>query len=379
MTMKNARILLIGNYLPDNQQSMLRFAELMYNKLLENDINVEMITPCNVFLRIPLLSGSIKKWLAYIDKYIIFPLQLSWISRKYDLIHICDHSNSLYARFTGNKPTIITCHDMLAIRGAMDDFDACRATKSGRQLQKLILNSFDYADLLVCVSQFTMDDVIKLTGRKKETVTVNHLGLNFNYRILDTETCNHILQTIPGFISNAPYLLNVGSSIARKNREAVIRIFANYRQQVNSNLIFAGAALTNEQRKLAEQLRIKDSIIEIVGPSNEQLLALYNHAQALLFPSIGEGFGWPAIEAQACGCPVVSSQSGSLGEITGKGGAVFDHTDEQGMLNALLRLNNDADFRSTLIEHGLQNLSRFSIDRMIDQYISIYKKLTDNA
>jgi glycosyltransferase involved in cell wall biosynthesis len=377
--MKNLNILLVGNYLPDNQQSMVRFAELLHNKILEQHIQVSLITPCNVFLRLPFLKGSLKKWLAYIDKYILFPVLLRWKVRSYDVVHICDHSNSPYARFTGKIPTIITCHDMLAIRGALNDFEYCPATATGRLLQEWILSSFAYADLLVCDSQFTMDDVLKLTDRDRSTVTVNHLGLNFNYRLMGTEAVTETLASIPGFRQDIPYLLNVGSSITRKNREAVIRIFAQYQQRINAVMVFAGAPLTVEQNMLAEQLGIKDKIIEVLGPSNDQLMALYNRAQALLFPSIGEGFGWPAIEAQACGCPVVSSSSGSLAEITGEGGVVLDYTDEQGMLEALIKISTNDKFRNELIHRGLENMSRFNIDRMIANYISLYKQMTPIA
>lgn len=373
------KILLVGNYLPDTQQSMIRFADLVYNKLLEKNIKVSLITPCNVFLRIPFLKGSLKKWLAYIDKYIFFPVLLSWKIRAYDVVHICDHSNSPYARFTGKKPTLITCHDMLAIRGAMNDFDTCPATVTGQYLQKWILSSFAHADLLICDSQFTMDDVLKLTGRDKNTVNVNYLGLNFNYRIISADAASEILDTLPEFRQDIPYLLNVGSSITRKNREAVIRVFAKYQEHLHAVLVFAGAPLTNDQKKLAEQLGIKNEVVEIIGPTNDQLLALYNRAQALLFPSIGEGFGWPAIEAQACGCPVVSSRSCSLGEITGEGGVVLDHTDEQGMLDALIKIRTDDDFRKKLINLGLQNLSRFNLDQMIERYISLYQQLTSSV
>ncbi len=373
------KILLVGNYLPDNQQSMGRYAELLSDILLEKNIKVSLITPCNVLLRLPFLTGSLKKWLAYIDKYILFPVLLIWKAKAFDVVHICDHSNSPYARFTGKKPTLITCHDMLAIRGAMNDFDSCPATTTGRLLQKWILSSFAYADLLVCVSQFTMDDVLKLTGRDKSAVTVNHLGLNFNYRIISAEAATEILATIPEVRQDIPYLLNVGSSIARKNREAVIRIFAGYQQRINAVLVFAGAPLTTEQKKLVEQLGIKDKVIEMLGPSNDQLMALYNRAQALLFPSIGEGFGWPAIEAQACGCPVVSSSSGSLAEVTGEGGVVLEYTDEQGMLDALIKISIDDHFRNKLIHRGLENMSRFNIDRMINRYISLYQQLASTV
>src|SRR5947199_52923 len=80
----------------------------------------------------------------------------------------------------------------------------------------------------------------------------------------------------------------------------------------------------------ASTLGITDRIVEIENAESETLEALYNRAVALLYPSTFEGFGWPIIEAQACGCPVICTGSGPMPEAAGEAGLFHNAEDEQG-------------------------------------------------
>ena len=74
-----------------------------------------------------------------------------------------------------------------------------------------------------------------------------------------------------------------------------------------------------------------ERVVEVVKPTDGELEALYNRATCLLFPSKFEGFGWPAVEAQVCGCPVLCSDAGSLGEVVGDSAFVRPVGDEEGV------------------------------------------------
>ena len=90
---------------------------------------------------------------------------------------------------------------------------------------------------------------------------------------------------------------------------------ASIKDQWNGQIVFVGEPLSRELRALAERLQIADRLVEVPNADNELLEALYNRAVALLYPSRFEGFGWPVIEAQACGCPVICSTAGPLPEV----------------------------------------------------------------
>jgi len=139
-------------------------------------------------------------------------------------------------------------------------------------------------------------------------------------------------------------------------------------------LVFVGDLLSPELLSLAESLGISDRVTQVPDASEESLEALYNRAMALLYPSRFEGFGWPVIEAQACGCPVVCSNAGPLPEAAGDAGLFHDPDDEAGFAADLLRLRDPAQ-RAIWSEKSLRNAERFSTERMVSQYIDIYRSL----
>src|SRR3954470_3908223 len=97
-------VLLIGNYSADQQQSMQRFGLLMLNGLTSTGVATELISPSAILGRIP-GPGVFKKWLGYIDKYVLFPFLLRRrLATRPDVIHICDHSNAVYVRRCSGGP-----------------------------------------------------------------------------------------------------------------------------------------------------------------------------------------------------------------------------------------------------------------------------------
>jgi glycosyltransferase involved in cell wall biosynthesis len=116
------------------------------------------------------------------------------------------------------------------------------------------------------------------------------------------------------------------------------------------------------------------------------LQALYSTAQLLLFPSLEEGFGWPIIEAQACGCPVVLADREPMNEVGGRAAAYFklqraepgplsEHSAD-GAVTALMEiLLESLHEREGRIERGLRNAAGFSTIRMVEEYIALYREI----
>jgi glycosyltransferase involved in cell wall biosynthesis len=378
------RILLVGNYARDGQESMRRFAQMLLDGFAARETPAELIAPAGVLGRwLPTWSG-VGKWLAYFDKYVLFPLQLRRRVRRLPadaVVHICDHSNAVYVPAAGSAGhrVLVTCHDLGAVRGALGEATDCPATRTGKILQRWIARSLGKADLIVCVSSATRQDVERLIrrpdGAPPETQLVP-LGLNAPYRALGRDEAECRLGAIPGFVPDAPFVLNVGSSLRRKNRAGVLRIFAAAREKWPSlRLIFAGEALPPELVDLMVELRVADAVTEVVAASQDVLEALYSRALALLFPSRFEGFGWPAIEAQACGCPVLSSDAGSLGEVVGDSGFVRSPDAEAEFAAELVRLLRDPAAQADWTQRGFANIGRFAAHTMIGHYLNLYDAL----
>ena len=183
------------------------------------------------------------------------------------------------------------------------------------------------------------------------------------------------LGRFPNLDLTQPFVLHVGSNLRRKNREAVLRIFARVCERWPGQLVFAGDRLSPELSALALELGIAGRVVEIAGPANEHLNALYNCARALLYPSRFEGFGWPIIEAQSCGCPVLCSDVAPLPEVAGAGALLRPPNDEAGFAQDLLRLLEPGEYERWSAR-SLENAQRFSVSAMIQQYHEVYRRLT---
>ena len=112
----------------------------------------------------------------------------------------------------------------------------------------------------------------------------------------------------------------------------------------------------------------------VVNPESELLEALYSAAVAFVYPSRFEGFGWPIIEAQACGCPVICSNREPLPEVAGDAAMMHDVSDEAAFAADVLRLL-DPNEREQWSRKSLQNAARYRAEEMISRYIALYREL----
>jgi glycosyltransferase involved in cell wall biosynthesis len=369
------KVLLVGNYVSDGQESMQRFADLMERGLSLAGHHVRVLRPPFLVGHFYSAGRMLGKWLGYIDKFALFPSILARSAHWADVVHICDHSNAMYTSHVGTRPVVVTCHDMLAVRGALGEDTDCPASRTGKILQRWIVAGLRRAGRVACVSAATSEDVERIVRPGHEFLQVIHNGLNYPYSVLPHNTVKDRLSEIPS-LGQRRFLLHVGSNLRRKNREAVIRVFARVLRSIDVDLVLAGPELSPSLDSLARQLGVSSKVIVITKPTNQVLEALYNSALALIFPSRFEGFGWPLAEAQACGCPVVCSRCPPFKEIVADAALTRDVDDEEGFADALVGLARNGEERERLRLSGLDNARRFRPDQMIAAYISLYQDLT---
>ena len=175
-------VLLIANYRLDGQYSMARVADLLETGLRSRGTEVQAVRPEPFFGRFAKGHSGIAKWLAYIDKYVVFPFSLMWRARRCALVHIVDHSNAIYLFWLPSKKVIVTCNDLLAVRSALGEIPEHRTGFTGRLLQKWILAGLRRADHIVCISEATKLDVLRLTGKPEKKVSTIYLGLDPDIR-----------------------------------------------------------------------------------------------------------------------------------------------------------------------------------------------------
>lgn len=370
-------VLLIGNYPADQQQSMQRFANMMLHGLAAAGVPAELIQPQPFLGRFTLAGGFVAKWLGYLDKFLFFPRQLKrQLGSGIGLVHICDHSNAMYASHVRRHPAVVTCHDLLAVRGALGEETDCPASATGKYLQRWVVSGLRKATAIVCASPATLRDaqrIVRQTEGLPQILLIHH-GINYPYRRQPAEQARQLLSGVEGLDLERPFALHVGSNLRMKNREGVLRIFSLTKDDWDGQLVFAGLKLTPELRSLGQELGVMERVVEVDGPANDLLEALYSSAMVLLYPSRFEGFGWPIIEAQACGCPVICSNREPMSEVGGDAALTSEVDDEPAMARALLQLTDPAE-RARWSEKSLHNAERFRAEKMIALYIELYRAL----
>lgn len=321
------------------------------------------------------MNAGIGKWLGYLDKWILFPLVLRWRLFLYTpqtntYFHICDHSNAPYLNQLPINRTSITCHDVLAIRAGLGYTDShVTASRLGKKLQSFILQSLKKATRLAAVSHFTLDQLYELTGAQRNGWRVIHNSFNAEFYPMPAAEASTLLSQT-GFDFTSPFLLHVGSGLPRKNRRLLLDMAFTLGDKWQGNICFAGEAIEVELAQYAAALGLQERVLSVVNPTHSTLVALYSTCSAFIFPSYSEGFGWPVIEAQACGAPVIASDVAPMLEVSGGAALYADPSEPQLFAKALLSLQNSST-RASLIQRGFANSRRFELADMIQAYLDL--------
>lgn len=368
------KILLVGNYVNSRQQSMQRFVELMYTGLKEAGHEVRLLQPPAILGKLNSSETGAGKWLGYVDRFLLFRPLLRREAAWADLVHICDQANAIYALWLGDKAHLVTCHDMLAVRSALGEVSDNRTRWSGKVYQRWILRGLNRAQHVACGSAQTKEDLLRVTDQSPQRTSIASYGFSHPYHPMLSEEALQRLQIL-GLRKRRPFFVHVGGNQWYKNRTGVLRIFAELVRKQDfqaHNLAMVGKPWTTEMRQIVSDLQLEDRVVELVEVSNEDLNALYSQAEALIFPSLAEGFGWPVIEAQACGCVVVASGRSPIPEVGGAGAAYFDPEDEAGAAQEIARTLGESD---SLRAEGFRNAARYSTAAMVSGYLDLYRSV----
>lgn len=367
-------VLLVGNYGPDRQKSMKAYVDLLEGSFADGrDVRIARTEPKAILLRGDAATGrGWRKWVAYVDKYLLFPWRLLWQARRAHLVHVGDHSNAIYCLFFAPGRCIVTCHDVLAIEAARGEIQGWGHTGfTGRLLQAAILRGLKRAAVVACSSHYTREHLVAL-GRDPQNVPVVHLCLNGDFAPAGYEAVAAVRARI-GLPEGTPYLLHVGSDLPRKNRLFTLKVLLHMdklQPQHRLRLVLVGPPLNQPQARYASENGLTDRVTCVQDASHAELNALYTGAAALVFPSTEEGFGWPVLEAQACGCPVVASALAPMTEVGGDGAIFVDVNDAESAARAGMEAIAN---RAAWVEKGFANLRRFSFEAHRSNCLAAYR------
>ncbi|MDP8984907.1 MAG: glycosyltransferase family 4 protein [Pseudomonadota bacterium] len=363
---------------------MPRFARMLQTCYQARGHEVQLWVPrarCFNWVR----SGRFAKWGGYVDEYVLFPRWVRGALRAVPadtLFVFCDQALGPWVPLVKDRPHVVHVHDMLALRSALGLVPQNRTSFSGRILQRYIRRGYRQARHFISVSNNTRDELHRFGGVRPSTSEVVYNGLNFPFAPLSETAARAVLDTAGMALPAGGMLLNVGGGQWYKNTEGVIALYARYVSRVSapSPLWCVGPPPNASIRAAISRIPLPGKVVYFSNLESSTLQALYSTARALLFPSLAEGFGWPIVEALACGCPVLTTDAPPMNEV---GGEAADYlpplTDDlegwatTGAERLIGMLSRTPQERAARAQQGIAWSARFAMDKAIDSYLAAYR------
>lgn len=282
-----------------------------------------------------------------------------------DLFHSPDFVLPPVAKAT----RVLTIHDLSFLR-----VPECADQRLRWYLTEVVPRSVRRADILLADSESTRRDLIELLNVPPDRAHVIYGGVDCAFAPVTDESALRFVRE--RYAAGRPYILSVGTLEPRKNYPALVRAFAAARREANLPhvLVIVGKKgwMYESIFSTIEELRLEGSVLLPGFVPDEELPALYSGADLFALPSFYEGFGLPALEAMACGTPVVVSNVSSLPEVVGNAGILVRPTEVDALAGAICQVIGDSVLAQRLSKDGRGQASRFTWEGAARSLLQVY-------
>jgi len=288
----------------------------------------------------------------------------NWFSGRADLYHF---PNFILPPLRRGR-MLVTIHDMSFLR-----YPEFAEPRNQRYLSARIRDTAQRADAILTDSGFSAGEIQALLGVEAERIHAISLGIEPHFQRPPGE---HVRATLSRLHVDRPYLLSVGTVEPRKNLPFLVDVFEHL-SDFDGRFVVAGMPGW-KCAPIFERFRDsprRDSIRYIEYVAEEDLPALYAGASLFMIGSHYEGFGFPPLEAMACGTPVLSSMGGSLPEVLGDAALLQEGFDAAAWADAARRLLEQSALRDRLAAAGQARASRYRWEETVRQTWEVYRKL----
>jgi glycosyltransferase involved in cell wall biosynthesis len=295
------------------------------------------------------------------------PIPVEWLTGRIDLFHSPDFVLPPVRR----ARSVLTIHDLSFMR-----LPECSSPPLLAYLMDAVPRSVARADLILADSESTREDLIELMSVDPARIRVIYPAVDAAFRPSSDAKIASVRQhhRIDG-----PYILSLGTLQPRKNYVRLIQAFDLLRRThgVPHRLVIGGGPgwLYEPIYEAIETLGLQDAVRMLGYVDETDLAALYTGADVFAFPSLYEGFGFPVLEAMACGTPVVTSNTSSLPEAAGEAALLVAPSDTEALCEALRVAITDTEAHARLTRLGFEQCRRFSWDDSARQLLAGYLSL----
>ncbi|HHH42326.1 MAG TPA: glycosyltransferase family 1 protein [Chloroflexi bacterium] len=268
-------------------------------------------------------------------------------------------------------PVVVTVHDLI-----FDRYPAYMPWGWARPYYRLLMAwGTRRAKRVIAVSQATAADLTHFYGTPPERIAVVPEGVDPGFAPPSDPDRRRALRWRYGLLR--PFVLTVGARRPHKNLGRLVRAFSRVAVEVPHDLVFVGEAdprFPDEARQAVIEEGIGHRVRFLGWVAEADLPGLYSLADLVVLPSLVEGFGLPALEAMACGTPVLAAATSSLPEVVGEAGVLVDPHDVSAMAGALRGLLHDEALRCRLSEMGRQRAATFTWAATAQRTLEVYEE-----
>jgi glycosyltransferase involved in cell wall biosynthesis len=301
--------------------------------------------------------------------YLSLPFEL-W-KGKFDLLFVPKEFVPLFLR----PKTVITVYDLMGLRFAD------KVSMEGKiHFWISVKYAIPAADAVLAISEETRRDVLeKCPGVDPAKITVTHLG--FNREVFRPVTDpGRIKEVRAKHGLEGRYLINTSSLLwYRKNLVRLVEAFARVKKSLRDpllKLVITGkrGESYREIVETAERLGVREDLILTGYIPLEDMPVLLSDAEALVFPSLDEGFGLPLIEAMACGCPVISSNRSAIPEVTGEAALLVEPENTDAIAGCMEKILTDPSEKERLRALGMVRSAQFSWEQTAQKTLAVFER-----
>jgi len=268
-------------------------------------------------------------------------------------------------------PLVVTVHDV-----CMPTHQELYPTSIRWRFDQLVYKRLRSFDQIICPTETTKTQLLEHYCAHEDRITVIPEAVDQHFQRVDGDD---LLQILESYGITQPYLLFSGNlRVGNKNLIRLLEAFSIFRQRCGSvaRLILTGRRSwhSNALDEAIDRFGLRKAIIETGWVPPDHVPALYSGATMLLFPTLCEGFGLPALEAMACGTPVVTSNISCLPEVTGNAALLVDPFSVADIAEGIIKLFCDEGLQVLLRERGLEWVKQFSWERTARETLGVYRR-----
>jgi glycosyltransferase involved in cell wall biosynthesis len=266
-------------------------------------------------------------------------------------------------------PTVVTVHDLIPLTHYGPELPWRLRAFYRWNLERALR-----ATIVITVSNAAAADLRRLAPELGGRLHVVPNGVNF--------APNPDIEPLSRLGVTPPYLLYAGSYEPRKNLVGMLAALQLLKQAYSGIVVAVVEAHSGHEPAVHAAIAaagLQDRVRLVHSLAEPDLRSLYSHAQALVFPSLAEGFGYPPLQAAACGVPVVASDLPAVREVMADAALYFDPRSSEALCFAMRRMFNDGPLRRGMVARGLQRAAMFSSSRSIAGHLALYRSCAANA